>query len=115
MTPQILIISANSRVKRLYHQFLSPEQCDLLVMSDVADGLVFLAMGNVAALLIDTSLPDFDIAMLLSLLKKKSSWKTLPLLAVGFANIRHVFPKHTRFAQTPEQAVSILKEILATV
>lgn len=113
--PQVLFISQNSRTRRVYHDLLNGEECDLVWAKSVADSLAQLVINSIDIIVMDDSIPMFEVSMFIEMLEKKPEWSELPLVVRGFSEQRHVFPPNARFAETDSQIVSCLKDLCASI
>lgn len=113
--PQILLISSNSTLRRLYHRILSDTDCELHTAKSITEALATMAVKHIDIVIIVSPLPDFELSMFLDLLSKRPQWEHVSLIAVGYEHIRHVFSKDTHFANSNDEVVSTLKEFLTTL
>lgn len=108
--PTLLFISANSRLRRLYHRFAESVDCEYSSAGDVAEGLVHMMLKRPSIVMLDHSLPVFEVTILLEMLEKRPELNTVPLLAIGYDQLRHLFPPQTRFATSEEDIVRELQD-----
>ncbi|HKY74476.1 MAG TPA: hypothetical protein VJ246_04160 [Patescibacteria group bacterium] len=115
MFPQVLLICQNSRTRRLYHRVVEELQCETVIAKSVADSLVQLVVSKPSVVVLEESLPVFDVSMFLDVTKNNQQWMSLPLVVIGFANQRHLFPSRTLFCGNEQEFERSLKEICATL
>ena len=115
MLPQVLFISQDSRTRRVYHELAQNITCELNSARSIADALVQLVLNPPDLIILDGTLPIFEISMFLEVLKKKSSLKKTPLFVIGLTERRHLFPAETHFIETNDDFVRSLKDFCSTV
>lgn len=113
--PQVLLISQNSRTRRLYHRLLGSLECELHTAQSVSDALVRLASGNADVIVFEQDLPAFEVSTFFEVIEQKPAWSSIPIIAVGYETLGHLFPKRTQFAATSESVASLLSELLRTL
>lgn len=113
--PQYLLISTDSSLRRLYHRKLQDVECELHTARSIADALGFLSIIRPDAIILSSPLPEFEVFTFIEMKKKHKEWQDTPLVVVGYTHIRHKFPKETTFAETIDEAVSVLSQISATL
>lgn len=115
MFPQVLLISQNSRLRRLYHHAAEAIECEIRPCTSIADALLQLVMTQIQVIIIEESIPMFEVTVFLDILAKKPEWNKAHLVAIGFEGQGHIFPQHTKFCTNESQFVSLLKDICATL
>ena len=115
MFPQILFISQNSRTRRVYHELTQNIMCELNSVRSIADALVHIVLTPPDLIILDGTLPIFEISMFVEVLKKKPSLKEIPLFVLGLTERRHLFPIATKFIETNNDFVRYLKDFCSTV
>jgi len=111
--PHLLIITQNSSAPRLYHQVVESVQYETSFAHSIADALAELIVARSQIVLIDNSFPQFEIHVFLEMLEKKPEWKTIPIIAHGFSETRHLFPSRTHFTETDSEIVAKLSQLCA--
>lgn len=113
--PQVLLVSTQAPLRRLYHRMVQELDCELHTAASLANALVELSVHTIDAFILVSGLPEFELSAFLDVLKKKGGWKHIPLIVVGYEHARHTFPQETRFASSHEEAVRILTSLLETM
>jgi CheY-like chemotaxis protein len=93
--PQVIILSHNSKLRKVYQSLLHDVECEVHSAKNVADMLVTMVLNDVHVVVLDNSLPSFDILTLLEILRSKPQWKNVKLVALGCSEIAHLMPKNT--------------------
>lgn len=115
MFPQCLLLCQNSRLRRLYHHAAEGIECEVKPCSTVAEALVQLVVSPASVIIIEESVPIFEITVFLDVLAKKPEWSKAVLFIIGFEGRHHVFPMSARFCSGESHFVSLLKETCATL
>ena len=115
MFPQCLLLCQNSRLRRLYHHAAEGIECEIKPCSTVAEALVQLVVSPAGVIIIEESVPIFEITVFLDVLAKKAEWSKAALVVIGFEGRHHLFPRDTRFCSGESQFVSLVKETCDTL
>ncbi len=115
MYPQVLLISTNSRTRRVYHSSTEKVHCECIPAKSIADALVQMVANRIDVIIIDSELSVFEVSMFLEIINKKSQWSALPLIVIGDTIPRHLFPKHAHFVQSETDFVRSLSDLCASV
>ena len=106
MASSILCISINSRTRRLYHRLAETVDCECRTSSDIAEALTLMTIQRPSHLFLDSSIPVFEVSVLLDLLEKKPGWKEIQLAIVGFdSELHHIFPHRAWFLPDSEEDI----------
>ncbi|MBI5151604.1 MAG: hypothetical protein HZA34_03445 [Candidatus Pacebacteria bacterium] len=115
MLPQVLFISQNSRLRRLYHQSAMQAEYELIPTKSITEALLQLVMNPFSLIVIEESLPMFEVCTFFDVIDQKSGWADVPIIAIGFEGKRHMLPKRSVYCESSSHFVRLLKDLCATM